>query len=48
MHEAAVDGNQIGSSVLAGVHTNVLFGDTSKAGFYSILLFVPPFPVKLT
>ena len=32
---------QIGSSKLAGVHTKVLFGDPSKAGFYSILLFVP-------
>src|SRR5436853_4866484 len=37
----AVDANQIGSSGLAGVHTKVLFGDPSKAGFYSILLFVP-------
>src|SRR6266851_6458427 len=37
----AIDGNQIGSSGLAGVHTKVLFGDPSKAGFYSILLFVP-------
>src|SRR6266478_2473446 len=35
------DNNQIGSSGLAGVHTKVLFGDPSKAGFYSILLFVP-------
>jgi quercetin dioxygenase-like cupin family protein len=33
--------NQIGSSKLAGVHTKVLFGDPTKAGFYSILLFVP-------
>ena len=33
---------QIGSSKLAGVHTKVLFGEPSKAGFYSILLFVPP------
>jgi len=41
MGGAAVDGNQIGSSGLAGVHTKVLFGDPSKAGFYSILLFVP-------
>src|ERR1700682_2091941 len=41
MHGGAVDGNQIGSSGLAGVHTKVLFGDPSKAGFYSILLFVP-------
>ncbi len=35
------DGNQIGSSRLPGVHTDVLFGDPSKTGFYSILLFVP-------
>src|SRR5271166_5169057 len=35
------DGNQIGSSELAGVHTKVLFGDPAKPGFYSILLFVP-------
>jgi uncharacterized RmlC-like cupin family protein len=33
--------SQIGSSKLAGVHTKVLFGDPTKAGFYSILLFVP-------
>jgi quercetin dioxygenase-like cupin family protein len=38
---SALDGNQVGSSGLAGVHTKVLFGDPSKAGFYSILLFVP-------
>ncbi len=38
---SSVDGNQIGSSGLAGVHTKVLFGDPSKAGYYSILLFVP-------
>src|SRR6202171_3393501 len=41
MRGGAVDSNQIGSSGLAGVHTKVLFGDPSKAGFYSILLFVP-------
>jgi quercetin dioxygenase-like cupin family protein len=34
--------SQIGSSKLAGVHTKVLFGEPAKAGFYSILLFVPP------
>lgn len=34
--------NQIGSSGLPGVHTRVIFGDPSKAGYYSILLFVPP------
>jgi uncharacterized RmlC-like cupin family protein len=38
---SSFDTNQIGSSGLAGVHTKVLFGDPSKAGFYSILLFVP-------
>ena len=37
----SVDGNQIGSSGVSGVHTKVLFGDPSKAGYYSILLFVP-------
>jgi uncharacterized RmlC-like cupin family protein len=38
----ALDENQIGSSGLKGVHTKVLYGDPSKAGFYTILLFVPP------
>ena len=33
--------NQIGSAHLPGVHTKVLFGDPSRSGFYSILLFVP-------
>lgn len=37
----ALDGNQVGSSGLPGVHTTVLLGDPTKAGFYSILLFVP-------
>jgi hypothetical protein len=36
-----LDGNQIGSSGVAGIHTKVLFGDPTKAVFYSILLFVP-------
>src|SRR5258708_8180901 len=36
-----LDGNQIGSAGVAGVHTKVLFRDPAKAGFYSILLFVP-------
>lgn len=36
-----LDGNQIGSSGLAGVRTKVLLGDPAKAGFYTILLFVP-------
>lgn len=39
--DAPSDKNQIGSSGLAGVHTKVLFGDPSKAGLYSILLYVP-------
>jgi quercetin dioxygenase-like cupin family protein len=34
--------SQIGSSKLAGVHTKILAGDPASAGFYSILLFVPP------
>jgi hypothetical protein len=36
-----LDNNQIGSSGVPGVHTKVIFGDPSKAEFYSILLFVP-------
>jgi pimeloyl-ACP methyl ester carboxylesterase/uncharacterized RmlC-like cupin family protein len=31
----------IGSSLLAGVSTRVLFGDPSKAGFYTVVLSVP-------
>jgi uncharacterized RmlC-like cupin family protein len=38
----ALGNNQVGSSGAAGVHTKVLFGNPEKAGFYSILLFVPP------
>ncbi len=38
---SAQDENQIGSSGLKGVHTKVLFGDPTKADFYTILLFVP-------
>jgi quercetin dioxygenase-like cupin family protein len=34
--------SQIGSSRLAGVHTKILAGNPAAAGFYSILLFVPP------
>ena len=34
--------SQIGSSKLAGVHTRILAGNPAAAGFYSILLFVPP------
>jgi pimeloyl-ACP methyl ester carboxylesterase/quercetin dioxygenase-like cupin family protein len=32
----------IGSSLLAGVSTKVLFGDPAKPGFYSVVLSVPP------
>ena len=35
--------SQIGSSKLAGVHTKILAGNPASAGFYSILLFVPPY-----
>ncbi len=38
---SALDSNQIGSSGLPGVHTKVIFGDPSRVGFYTILLFVP-------
>jgi hypothetical protein len=38
---SALDSNQIGRSGLPGVHTKVVFGDPSKVGFYTILLFVP-------
>src|SRR6266480_6315344 len=38
---SALDNNQIGSSGLPGVHTKVIFGDPSRASFYTILLFVP-------
>lgn len=37
-----LDNNQIGSSGVSGVHTKVLYGDPSKSGFYSILLYVGP------
>ena len=33
--------NQIGSSGLSGVRTKLLYGDPSKPGLYSILLYVP-------
>src|SRR5438105_7662630 len=41
MGASTADKNQIGSARLPGVHTKVLFGDPSRQGFYSILLFVP-------
>jgi quercetin dioxygenase-like cupin family protein len=34
--------SQIGSSKLPGVHAKILAGNPAAAGFYSILLFVPP------
>ena len=37
----AFNGNQVGSSRVAGIQTKVLFGDPAKAGFYTILLIVP-------
>jgi quercetin dioxygenase-like cupin family protein len=39
---STLDNNQIGSAGMPGIHTKILFGDPSKTGFYSILLFVPP------
>jgi hypothetical protein len=42
LKDPPIDKNQIGSSGLVGVHTKVLYGDPSKAGLYSILLYVPP------
>jgi quercetin dioxygenase-like cupin family protein len=41
MRASPLDDNQIGSSGVSGVHTKVLSGDPAKAGFYTILLFVP-------
>lgn len=38
---STLDTSQIGSSGVPGVHTKIMFGDPSKAGFYTILLFVP-------
>jgi quercetin dioxygenase-like cupin family protein len=38
---SAFNGSRIGSSGLSEVRTKVLFGDPAKAGFYSILLYVP-------
>jgi quercetin dioxygenase-like cupin family protein len=34
--------SQIGSSKVPGVHVKILTGNAATAGFYSILLFVPP------
>jgi quercetin dioxygenase-like cupin family protein len=38
---SSLDNNQVGSSGVPGVHTKIIFGDPSKMGFYTILLFVP-------
>jgi uncharacterized RmlC-like cupin family protein len=38
---STLDHNQIGSSGVAGVHTQVLVGNPANGGYYSILLFVP-------
>jgi len=35
------DGGQVGSSAVVGVRSKLLLGDPAKAGFYTILLFVP-------
>ncbi len=35
------DRSQIGTSGVPGVHTKVIFGDPTKTGFYTILIFVP-------
>jgi uncharacterized RmlC-like cupin family protein len=42
LRDPPADKSQIGSSRLAGVHTKVLYGEPSKPGLYSILLYVPP------
>jgi uncharacterized RmlC-like cupin family protein len=34
--------SQVGSSNVSGVQTKTLFGDPSPAGFYTIILSVPP------
>ncbi len=41
IRSSKLDNSKIGSSGVEGVHTNVIFGDPTKAGFYSVLLFVP-------
>ena len=38
---STTEDNQAGGSGVSGIHRKVLFGDPEKAGFYSILLFVP-------
>ena len=41
MSTASASDHAPGSSGLSGVHTKVIAGDPAKAGFYTILLFVP-------
>jgi quercetin dioxygenase-like cupin family protein len=39
---SAFNDSPTGSSAVPGVRSKVLFGDPSKVGFYTILLFIPP------
>ena len=39
---SAFNDSATGSSAVLGVRSKVLFGDPSKGGFYTILLFIPP------
>jgi len=39
---SAFNDSPTGSSAVPGVRSKVLFGDPSKIGFYTILLFIPP------
>jgi quercetin dioxygenase-like cupin family protein len=40
---SAFNDNPTGSSAVPGVRSKVLFGDPSKVGFYTILLFIPAY-----
>src|SRR4051812_38292899 len=42
LQKSDYDETQLGTGGLKGEHVKVLVGDPSKAGFYSVLLFVPP------
>jgi quercetin dioxygenase-like cupin family protein len=41
IRNSSPDSSQIGTSGVAGVHIKAIFGDPSKTGFYTILIFVP-------
>ncbi len=41
IRNSSPDNSQIGTSGVAGVHIKAIFGDPAKAGFYTILIFVP-------